>query len=487
MKKDSKLPSRVKNLTLPVVLLAGMALLGLIAPATQGQIGGAGLQITTSQTLFPQFDPDITDYVVPAGSNGSLQFTVSAPRNVKVSVDGQPFRKLNFTTTVNNLDPGERFSFTVNSIAGSKTYNVRRLPADFPLWTTDRSGTPQAEFYVFVPNLFNAPQNYIVIADNWGVPLWWYRVTTYQPIDAKLLPNGNIGWLAFGGPQTAEERTLNGSLVRTLAPVAAELDQHELLLLPNGNYLIIANVFTPTDLSPFGGPANGSIIDHVIQELTPTGILVWNWKASDHIAIAETTPPWRTQFLVNASPADPFHFNSVEPDGDGYVISARHDEAIYRIDRASGAITWKLGGIARPESLTFVGDPFSNFGGQHDARILEDGTLTLHDNGSQRGRAARAVRYDLDLTARTATLLENVSDTLAAGSICCGSARKLPTGNWVTEWGSRPYVTELTEAGQVVLRLRLQDPAFSYRVAPVMPGELSREALRSGMDTQFPR
>jgi len=74
-----------------------------------------------------------------------VSLTFNAPRNVKISVDGQPFKKLAFTAQVDNLAEGQRFSFVVNDINGSKTYNVRRLPADFPTWTTERTGTPQAE------------------------------------------------------------------------------------------------------------------------------------------------------------------------------------------------------------------------------------------------------------------------------------------------------------------------------------------------------
>ena len=93
-------------------------------------------------------------------------------------------------------------------------------------------------------------------------------------------------------------------------------------------------------------------------------------------------------------------------------------------------IDWRLGDEHRAESLTVVGDPptaVNPFGGQHDARVVSDGSLAVHDHGSQRGRP-RAVRIAID-QAKTAALLEDVRDPGAPSSSCCGSAR-FPSGNW---------------------------------------------------------
>ena len=90
-----------------------------------------------------------------------------------------------------------------------------------------------------------------------------------------------------------------------------------------------------------------------LQELSPNGV-VWSWLASDHIPVSEVTVRWQNQC---GSPAgDIYHWNSVEPDGDGYVLSFRHLDAVYRIDQRTGAIDWKVGGVSRPESLIVIGD-----------------------------------------------------------------------------------------------------------------------------------
>lgn len=88
--------------------------------------------------------------------------------------------------------------------------------------------------------------------------------------------------------------------------------------------------------------------------------------------------------------------------------------------------------------------------------------------------------------ARTATLVEQITDPAAPSSYCCGSARKLPGGNWVASWGSQPLVTELTPAGSRVFGLTFDTGYLSYRAIPVPFGQLSRDALRAGMNAQHP-
>jgi hypothetical protein len=487
----------VKQLACAALVVAAMGMLsscgsGSGAPAgstgTPGQPPGT-LQITSSPALTPAFDPAVSDYVVAAKPGSAVQVSVNAPSGTRVSVDSKPFAGVSGTTPV-TVAPGQSFSFVVTSAGTSKTYFVRRLPTDFPVWSTTRSGTPQSEYYVIAPtrNLSAGnPSPYAIIVDANGVPMWWYRASDL-PVDAKLLPNGNVG-LTVG--VTAEERSLDGKLVRTITGagiLGALVDAHELLLLPNGDYVVITilNRF-PANLSGIGGSASTTVIDNVIAEYSPGGALVWQWSAMDHIPVSEIDPQFVPLYVANVAPADPYHMNSVEADGNGFVVSVRHMSAVYRIDKASGNIVWKLGGTRRAESLTFAGDTFGNFGGQHDARLLADGTMTLHDNGTGLGRGPRAARYQLDTGARTATEVEQVTDPSATASACCGSARKLPGGDWVMSWGANSIVTEMSPGGSSVFRLTFPAPYFSYRAAPIPFGTLTREALRKGMDTQFPR
>ncbi|MGI8622915.1 MAG: hypothetical protein ACR2NB_05380, partial [Solirubrobacteraceae bacterium] len=96
-------------------------------------------------------------------------------------------------------------------------------------------------------------------------------------------------------------------------------------------------------------------------------------------------------------------------------------------------------------------------------------------------RAPRALRLRLDTGRRTAQVLERVRYRPARRSLCCGSARRLPGGHWVTSWADRPMITEQTRDGQVRFSLSFAK-LFSYRAFPIPRGRLDRQALRRGMD-----
>ena len=447
------------------------------------------LQVSTQPSLFPTFDQSVSDYVVRCEPSKEVQ--VSVKTQDRVSVDGGPLRRGSFTQTV-GLSAGQSFDITATKVNGTTTmYFIRCLPSDFPAFTATRSGPTQAQWYVVTPGSGSAPPGvspqYAAFFDKNGVPVWWMRSAgSTIPVDAKLLPNGNVAWLHSMPSDGAEERRLDRSLVRTLDTVPSGADAHD-IQLSNGNYLMGRTfVRSGVDMSTCGGSTSRDLMDFELQELSPNGSLVWSWRASDHIPVSEVTARWESQCTTNG---DIYHWNSVEADGDGYVLSFRHLDAVYRINRATGAVDWKLGGETRPESLTVVGDPLSSlstFCGQHDARVLADGSLTVHDNGTRCSRPPRAVRFAIDEAAETAMLLEDLRDPDAPDASFGGSTRRLPGGNWVSAWGPNPYVTEQTGTGVRVFKLSFTGLS-SYRANPVLPGQVSGAALRAGMNARFPR
>ncbi len=471
-------------------LLASCGGGGTQAPSLSSGPGKDTLLLSSTTGLFPPYEPGISEYAVYERPGLTVPISVQAGSDVQVSVDSRAARSGTFITQV-PVSAGQSFKFTVTDAGVIRVCTVRCLPADFPHYTAEKPGTPQAEFTIFTPNLAigTGPTNqYLIIADANGVPTWWYR-TPAEPRGGIVTAAGNIAYMVGGS--AIEIRSLAGSLVHNFpAPggPSAALDLHELQELPNGNFVIIADSMrSGIDLTPGGGKGIGSVTDNIIQEVTPTGSLVWSWSALDHIPLSECEPVWQPIVVASQSPADPYHMNSVAASGDGYVVSFRHLDAVYKINRATGAIEWKLGGTPRPESLAMQADTFGNFGGQHDARMLADGSLTVHDNGTMRLRSPRAVRYTLDTVASTATMVEQVTDVDASAAGCCGSARKLPAGDWVIDWGLTPYITELTPAGSRVSRITIANQYFSYRAEPVLPGVLKHDALVGAMDARYPR
>jgi hypothetical protein len=263
-------------------------------------------------------------------------------------------------------------------------------------------------------------------------------------------------------------------------------------LLPGGAYLIGAHSpQSHVDLSPYGGPSDADVLNAELQEVGPQGKLLWDWKTQDHIARAETGRWWPYTLRNPARHGyDIPHWNSIEPHGNAVIASFRQLDAVYKINKATGNIVWKLGGTTTNRSLTVIGDPHSYpLGGQHDARVLPDGTLSVFDNRTAlTDQAPRMARYRIDQVARTATLIQSIADPDIPLSICCGSARLLPDGGWLIDWGQQTQgaqpggsIAGYTSDGQRTFLMTFKS-TFSYRAQPVPPGVLSAKQLRKTMD-----
>ncbi len=135
---------------------------------------------------------------------------------------------------------------------------------------------------------------------------------------------------------------------RVIAEVRAgnglNADLHEFKLTSENTALI--TIYNPVsyDLSPFGGPKNGTVVDGVVQEIdVATGRVLLEWHSLDHVAIGESHVPVPTD--TTDDPYDYFHVNAVSVDTDGnLLVSARHTWAIYKIGRRNGAVLFRLGG-----------------------------------------------------------------------------------------------------------------------------------------------
>jgi hypothetical protein len=466
--------------------------MAFVAPA-QAVTPATGPRIGAYPATYPKFAPFTTDYVSRCSRRRPLLLAIHAGKNERTTIAGRKRRRGSYQVRL-KLAAGQAARVKTSL----HTYHIRCLPKDFPPFTTKRHTFPQARWYIVTPAEGGQGSNYVAIFDSFsGAPVWWMKLP-FKPIDAKLLPDGNLAWSTFTDSPYAtrsvpyDEHRLDGTKVRSIAAVGVETDSHDLQVLPNGDYLVMSYVLRDgVDLSPYGGPQNATVTDAVVQQVTPNGELVFSWNSKDHVATDESTPFMGSILQQPVHTADGrtaydiAHVNSVEADGSDLLISLRHTDAIYKVSRTTGAIKWKLGGTRTPASLAVEGDTGgldTLFGGQHDARLGPDGTITVHDNRTGSPLGPRAVRYRIDESARTATQVEQITDDRAVLSLCCGSARRLARGNWVMSWGYNGLVTELTPEGDRVFDLRFGANLFSYRAVPLTARQLSAKALRSGMD-----
>ena len=300
-----------------------------------------------------------------------------------------------------------------------------------------------------------------------------------------------MGWI--GNEPDYSFRRLDGTVSGTTGTIGSATDVHELQEDAEGNFdLITAPVVAHQDLSALGGPTDAPILDCVAQIVSPSGSLVWSWSALAHIPAAEFDLPSLNDATVDVggnTAYDIYHCNSLEVTPSTVLVSFRHLDAVYLIDRASGDIIWKLGGKHRAESLTVSGDDRAvSLDGQHDARLAPDGVLTLNDNGTfWNDGPPRAVSFKIDQAARTATFISEVTDPTVSSAICCGSARLLDSGNWLVGWGASSTFGEYQPDGTPVFRITWSDSISSYRTVPVPLGTFELADVRAGMNAMNPR
>jgi hypothetical protein len=460
------------------VILVGVGLLVTASPPASAASPNS-FSISTTPALQPAFSPQVRDYAVRCTGSPSTELTTTS-RNL-VTIAGVPYAGPSSVSLP--LVAGQE----VQVVSGARTFFIRCLPSDFPAYTSVVTGHPASSGYLVTI----AP--YAVAFDTDGVPVWWYRDSNYiSPWDAKFFNATTIGWWDSAGfttenpAATAGQYVLHdvdGGLVRTVGGTSLPLDFHDLMPMPNGDFLGIMNETTACpavpssciDLSSWGQSAQSSVTDDLIVEINGANQVVWSWDAAAHIDVAAEDVNWRDQY------PDVFHMNSVEYDGaGGAIVSFRHLDAVYRIDMATGAITWKLGGTPTAQSLTVSSDRyFQLFSGQHFARISPKGTVTVQDNGTRAGRLPRALSFKINTKRMSAVIETQVTDQRTSPALCCGSAALIKGGHWIASWGYNDFTTELNSVG--VPQLTITYPGeFSYRVAPLAA---TIEALRAGMDS----
>jgi hypothetical protein len=209
------------------------------------------------------------------------------------------------------------------------------------------------------------------------------------------------------------------------------------------------------DLTESGGPKQGRIFDGIVQEIDiPTGRVLFEWHSYPEVGLDESyAPPPNAKKGAKAAPWDYFHLNSIDVADDGnYILSARNTRAVYKLNRETGKIMWRLGG----KKSDFAMGAGTTFAWQHDAREQDDGTITIFDNGAAPPveKFSRVLRIQLDEGAKTASLAKSYKHPEGLLAPFEGNAQFLPNGNVFVGWGAIPYFTEFDAQGRVVLDAR---------------------------------
>lgn len=292
--------------------------------------------------------------------------------------------------------------------------------------------------------IFTAPAGWLAITDNQGQVVFSRQLLT-NAFDFKRQGDN----LTYFYSDRFEVLNQEYGPIDTWQADGYITDVHDLQLLDNGHALLLVYKPHTVDLSAYGGFVTATVQSCLIQEIGIDKSAVWEWDGFDHNPISDTNRSLTTPLV------DYDHCNAVELDSDGNLLySSRHLDQITKIDRQTGEVIWKLGGESN--EFTFVND--EGFSLQHDIRRLDNGHITLFDNGQSSRGYSRAVEYELDEVAKVITKTWEFHGPFAG---CCGSVQRLPAGGTLISWGNgHPTIYEVTPEGEIVFAA---DMPFNYR------------------------
>jgi hypothetical protein len=376
-----------------------------------------------------------------------------------------------FSVAINQQPGGVAASNQVPSAPPRSAFpSYLTVPQDIPHFTVNTASLDNGEGDIFVAPFYwtkGVTGSYLLILDGQGNLVYYQSVADAQnAFDFKVQPNG---MLSYFDQKTATFYLMNShyQIVNTYqAGNGYTADLHDLLVLPNGNVMLMAYDAETVDMSKIvpGGKNDATVTGLIIQEIDPAKNVIFQWRSWDHIAYTESNQSLTDQNI------DLVHGNALALAQDGnLLLSSRNLSEITKINLKTGAVMWRLGGKAN--MFMFLND--GGFAYQHDVRQLPNGDITLFDNHGteQNPTPSRGVEYKIDEANMTVTRVWQYTPAQPVFTTYMGNVQRLADGNTFLDWGA-PWtgggyqflsMTEVDANNQVVFQLTFDQPYVSYR------------------------
>lgn len=335
-----------------------------------------------------------------------------------------------------------------------------------PILTMTRSDPSGGDIFA---TPVNGWQRGPMIVDGRGHLVWYHRTgrnTAFNFEKQEYLGQPVLTWwqgrVVHGHGAQGQDVILDSSY-RTVAVLHGghgySSDLHEFQLAPHGRALIDAYAVVPANLSGVGGPADGRVLDCIIQELdVRTGKVLWEWHAYGHVPLSASY----NGVPSDQTPFDFFHLNSIQQlSGNRLIISGRNTWAVYMIDERTGRVIWTLGG----KYSSWRMGPGTNFEWQHDARLHRRGILTVFDDADSPPEESESSAKELSINVGTGlvSLARRFTHSPPLLSGSQGNADLLKNGNMLVGWGAGGGFSEYTSGGREILDGRFPLGIVSYR------------------------
>ena len=352
---------------------------------------------------------------------------------------------------------------------GVKSADTSRMQPGYTLLSVRRRVNLRQQYMTPAQIQFTVRWGMLMVLDEEGECVWYYT-SDARIAGVHQLANGNL-FFHHVDFRTVE-MDMCGNVVRMFyatgrpqgpvdgaIPIEAASLHHQPHQMPNGNFLAmtanareIENYYT-SETDPDAPRATQPVVGDNFVEFTPDGDIVWNWNTFDHLDVYRWSYHLMEVYWHNRGfpkHLDWTHGNGITYDerDDSVIVSLRHQDAIIKIDRASGEIKWVLGDHENwnsPQKEKLL-DPTHDFRWHyhgHNPRVTVDGTILMYDNGICRAQPykpqaaphecfARAVEYDVDEENMTVTEVwksGDDDDPERVISWAMGDAHRLPNDN----------------------------------------------------------
>lgn len=401
-----------------------------------------------SDLMYPKFSNDIKHYTLDVQESSKLLIkSVDSQSEIIIDGESQGFGNIEYDITGYNFE--DTLVIQIKNSNSLTKFYIHCINNEIPKIQIKELKNNVDNGHVLLSSKYingrNSPYSILFIIDNNGVPILRKKILT-AVTDFKQHNNGMYSYASrkktknsFGFWENEivilDERFNEINRVETKG--LTHTDNHDFIITNEGTYLFMSYDSNYRDFTEYGLSSNELTRDSVIQEISLSGNIVFEWNSWDHMNILDC--------LNHRFPDDYAHINSFYIDEDDNIIASfRGCSTILKINRITGNIMWSLGG-SNP-SLKIIGDPYNEFCGQHTASTYSDGSLTIFDNGghcngdreSQNGQFSRALEYKIDETNETATfnnhyILQNNMDFYSKSG---GSFYKTRNGNWLVNWAS---------------------------------------------------
>jgi hypothetical protein len=323
--------------------------------------------------------------------------------------------------------------------------------------------------YLYMTPKIGPGQNGPMIFDNRGRLVWFQPLAPRYEADGLRVGRYRgrpvLSWwegLTNFGTGNGLIRMLDSSY-RQIATVRAGngfdgLDPHEFELTPRGTAFVAILSTVYRDLRSIGGSSQAQVLDSVVQEIDiATGLVLFEWHSLDHVSVRESykPPPKVAGHLY-----DYFHINAVDESRGGKIlVTGRNTWGVYRLNRYTGRVKWRLGG----KRSSFRMGRGSRFVYQHDARVMRSGAITLFDNGASPAHHSVSRGIGVRVGRGRAWLTKDYRHSRRLLSGSQGNMQRLSGGNVLIGWGQNPVVSEYSPGGRELFSARLSPGNMSYR------------------------